>query len=347
MSTRQTGIKEGEDRAGAAVGAGSRLPDDPPSAPAATGEEVKAVIAEPGGRPDASAPSPRKKSTRTIGVVIPDIRNPFFAELMQHIEYEAKALGLSVLFLTSNEDSEAERRHLADLARRKVEGVILLPSVATETIERRDGLNLVIVDRPLAGAPVIAADHRGGAKLAVDYLRSLGHRRIACIAGPQGTATSRARLAGFVAGMAPIFAADSIALDDCLAFGGFDYVSGQTAADELLNRRRQAPTAIFACSDQQAIGALRLAADRGLKVPRDLSVVGFDGILLADLVSPRLTTVQQPVGDIAKAAVAALFAPQLEPLRLFPCQLIERDSAGPPPESPLLRPRTDPARRGG
>ncbi len=313
------------------VGTVSRVLNDHPSVTAARRERVQQVIAELGYRPDPLAQSMRRKSIRAIGVVIPDIRNPFFAELMQGIENEAKSLGYSVFFVSSDEDAEAEKEHVAELVRRKVDGVILLPSVAAKEVPSVPGASIVVVDRPVAGAPVISADHRAGSKIAVDFLLSLGHRRIAFIAGPQQSATASARLTGFVEAMAPVFAADDLKLEDYIAYGEFDYASGRTAAAELLGRRSPPPTAIFASSDQQAIGALRLAADRGMVAPRDVSIVGFDDIPLADLVTPRLTTIVQPVGRIARAAVSAVLESGPTESILFPCELARRDSAGPPP----------------
>ena len=161
-----------------------------------------------------------------------------------------------------------------------------------------------MVDRPIKGHPAVAADNRGGARLAVEYLVSLGHRRIACIAGPKDSTTAKSRLAGFLDVMTPHYRAARLRIADYVAYGEFDYAGGQRAAEALLGGPEPRPTAIVAGSDQQAIGALRAAADRGIAVPSDLSVVGFDGIMLSDLVTPRLTTVVQPVAKIAEAAVA-------------------------------------------
>jgi len=122
--------------------------------------------------------------------------------------------------------------------------------------------------------------------------------------------------------------------EDYIAHAGFDYLGGRDAAQRLLENSKLGSTAIFACSDQQAIGVLRMAVDRGLAVPRDLSVVGFDGIMLAELVAPRLTTVVQPVAQIADAAVAMLLdrkgGLREAESELFACSLAKRESCAPP-----------------
>ncbi len=124
--------------------------------------------------------------------------------------------------------------------------------------------------------------------------------------------------------------------DDLVVRGSFDYESGRQACLALLSRPPAArPTAIFASSDQQAIGCLRAAVDLGIKVPTDLSVIGFDGIFVTNVVTPRLTTIVQPIAEIADAAVAALLDPDRMPPvgtpRLFACRLEERESCAPPP----------------
>jgi LacI family transcriptional regulator len=321
-------------KAGVSVGTVSRVVNGHPSVTPIKQQLVNEAIAALNYRPDAFAQSLRRGTNRTIGVIIPDLRNPFFADLIQHIERRSRALGYSVLFVSSDEDATTEASLIDTLAQRRVDGIILAPSNEASKLLKPPQLPIVIVDRAIAGQACVAADHRAGSRLAAEYLVSIGHRRIACISGPLESVVARARLSGFMDVMAPYFEADGLPIADYVAHGAFDYDGGRKAAEQLLGNLNPAPTAIFACCDQQAIGVLRVAADHGLAVPRDLSVVGFDGIMLSDLVTPRLTTVVQPVAQIANAAVAMLIErgrnlPQAAP-ELFACVIVKRESCASP-----------------
>jgi LacI family transcriptional regulator len=329
----RTTIRDVASKAGVSVGTVSRVVNGHPSVTEAKKRAVLDVIAELGFRPDAAAQSLRRGTNRTLGVVIPDLRNPFFAELMQHIELRAKEHGYSVLFASSDEQADSEAELIANLVRRKVEGVVLVPSNRAETIANPDGVRLVVVDRRVAGHPFVAADHRAGARMASEYLVSLGHRRIACISGPENSFVARERLAGFMDVMAARLAEAGLDPASCVISAPFDYNGGREAAKALLADGGPAPTAIFACSDQQAIGVLRAAFDRRIAVPDRLSVIGFDDILISDLVAPRLTTAAQPIASIANCATDLLIGG--EPLdarasHIFPCTMVRRETCAPP-----------------
>ena len=332
---RPVDIRDVARKAGVSVGTVSRVVNGHPSVTMAKRERVQRTIAELRYRPDAFAQSLRKRTSNTIGVIIPDIRNPFFAEMMQCIEICARGLGYSVLFVSSHEDPQAEVDHIEAFAARKVDGILLLPSTGTTSAAISEGVPIIVVDRPIDGNPAVAADNRGGARLAAEYLLTLGHRQVACISGPMHSPTAKARLDGFLDVMTPHYRAVGLPIEDYVISCEFNYVAGQNAADVLLSRTKPRPSAIFAGSDQQAIGALRAAADRGIAVPSELSVVGFDGILLSDLVTPRLTTIVQPVAKIAEAAVAMLLDASVSDAAKAPilleCQLAIRDSCAPFP----------------
>lgn len=304
-----------------------------PSVTEAKKRAVLKVIEELGYQPDAAAQSLRRGTNRTLGVIIPDLRNPFFAELVQRIELRAKERGYSVLFASSDEQADSEAELITNLARRKVEGVVLVPSNRAETIANPDGVRLIVVDRRIAGHPFVGADHRAGARLAAEYLVSLGHKRIACISGPENSVVARERLAGFMDVMAGRLAETGLDPASLVISAPFDYEGGREAADVLLADTGMKPSAIFACSDQQAIGVLRAAFDRRLSIPNELSVVGFDGILISDLVAPRLTTATQPLELIANCATDLLIGG--EPLdatasNIFPCAMALRETCAPP-----------------
>ncbi|WP_237153819.1 LacI family DNA-binding transcriptional regulator [Oryzibacter oryziterrae] len=328
---QRTTIRDVAQKAGVSIGTVSRVVNGHPSVTEARKRAVLEVIAELGFQPDAAAQSLRRGTNHTIGVIIPDLRNPYFAELMQRIELRAKTRGYSVLFASSDEQADSEVALITDLVRRKVEGVVLVPSNRAVTIRNPEGVRLVVVDRQIAGHPFVAADHRAGARAAVEHLVSLGHRHIACIAGPENSYVAAERLRGYVDVMTEHFPDMDIA--DYVVYTPFNYDGGREAAAGLLDGRGPMPTAVFASSDTQAIGVLRAAFDRKIAVPQQLSVIGFDGIPMSGLVTPGLTTMAQPVAQIADCATDLLIGKDgvdaREPF-IFPCTLVLRESCAPP-----------------
>ncbi|HYA72806.1 MAG TPA: LacI family DNA-binding transcriptional regulator [Roseiarcus sp.] len=329
------GIKDVAERAGVAVGTVSRVLNDHPSVTAEIRARVKAVIEELGYRPDPFARSMRSKVSRLIGIVIPDLNNPFFSELVQCAERAATEHNHNVIFMTSFDDVAKEADRIAQLASRKVDGMILAPSDGPHPVKAPKGLSLIVVDRILSEYPGLAADHRGGARMAVEHLVRLGHRRIACIAGPVGSVPATDRLKGYLDVMERLANELHEAAAPIVVHGSFNYESGRAAGASLLAAPPdERPTAVFASSDQQAIGCLRAANDLGIPVPAGLSIVGFDGIPLSNLTTPRLTTVIQPIAQIADAAISALLGEWEMPTAgrpvLFSCELAERASSAPP-----------------
>lgn len=191
---------------------------------------------------------------------------------------------------------------------------------------------MVVVDRPIRGFPLVASDHHAGAVAAVQHLVSLGHRRIGCIAGPRHLSVARERYEGYRSVAAPIYREDGFDFAADTIVTRFDYDCGYDAALKLLARQDR-PNAIFASSDQQAIGALRAAADLDIGVPDDVSIIGFDAISLAKLVTPRLTTVAQPIAAIADIAVRTVLHLRHEDARIerhrLPTSLQPANSTGP------------------
>lgn len=328
-------IRDVAERAGVSVGTVSRVINGNSAVRPVLRSRVETAIRELGYRPNALAQSLRRQRSHTLGLVIPDITNPFFGELAMHIESAAAKSGYSLILCNSMNAREEEEVYVQTLADRRVDGLILVASAGTRTLPRPRRIPIVLADRELAGADLVASDHRGGAMLAVEHLTGLGHEVIACVAGPQDLSPAVQRYEGYAAVVTARFGAVGLDLADYVAFGSFDYQTGFEGAMALL-RRRPRPTAIFASSDQQAIGALRACADLGLKVPGDISIVGFDDIPLAQLVKPRLTTVAQPISAIGELAVvrlleraAALRRPRQRDLLLTTLKV--RDSSAPAP----------------
>jgi LacI family transcriptional regulator len=215
-------------------------------------------------------------------------------------------------------------------------GLLILPQESAEELEHllEHGYSFVVVDPllPLSERiPSVSAAHSAGADVAVKHLLSLGHRRIAAITGPRGWIATEERLRGFHAALG---AAGILAEPELVVDSNFEIDSGRTAARRLLDLH-EPPTAIFAFNDNIAIGVLQAARERGVRVPDDLSVVGFDDVEAAEIVTPMLTTIRQPLAEMGRMAVSLLErlieGQRIEALHVeLRTQLIVRETTAPP-----------------
>ncbi len=333
----RTTIHEVARAAGVSIATVSRALNGTGRIAKATRSRVLRAAQDLGYQPNDLARSLLAKSTQTIAVIVPDITNPFFPELIKGIEQVACARGHLVLLSDSADDQIRLWQDLAALRRKQVDGIIfagarLSPDrIAAVTA----GLPVVTVDREtqLATASVVQSDHRAGARLATEHLISLGHHRIAHLAGPDGLTVTAARLAGYRQALA---AAGIPEEDDLVVPGGFLEEDGFRAARELLARGTGC-TAVFAANDLSAIGALAAVEEAGLRVPADISVIGFDDIHLAGYIRPRLSTVRQDVVRLGARAAEVLIDHLLAegPSRLvqetIAVDLVVRESTGPAP----------------
>ena len=300
-------------------------------------ERVERAVAEMGYAPSAVARALKMSETCILGVLVPNITNPFFAELTRGIEDCCRRTDYSVFLCNSDDDPARQARYLQTLLERRVDGLLLAAAAgeASALAQRLASMRVptVVVDRAIPGfaADLVRVDHQGGARLAVEHLRSLGHRAIACLSGPSEFAVSRARVAGWREAMAQA----AIDIDPgWLLEGDFSAAAGHALALRLLERGDV--SAIFASNDLLAIGALRAAAERGVAVPAALSVIGFDGIDLGAYAYPALTTVGHPIRAMGEAAAEVLIARIAEgPAAcrevVLPAQLLMRESTGPAP----------------
>lgn len=318
-------------RAGVSVGTVSRVINRNAAVSPELRERVEKAVRELGYRPNAFARSLRRQRSLTYGLIVPDVTQPFFAELVKHADDLAALRGFTIVLGNSNNRTELQSRYVDVFVERQVDGILLVPSVDSRAGDIDRTVPVVIVDRALRGLSMVSSDHRGGAIAAVTYLIRLGHRRIACIAGPENVSLARDRVAGYRDALATLPKGQRPVPE--VRSADFDYVGGHTAALGLLQGPRP-PTAIFASSDQQAIGALRAAADLRLAVPGDVSIVGFDDIPLATHVTPRLTTVRQNIREIADLALQRLDHDRASPSRArlvtVPTVLQVRESSAPP-----------------
>lgn len=258
-------------------------------------------------RPNTIARSLRVKNSQTIGLVLSDITNPFHAELAKAVEAAARGRGYTVILSNSDEDESLERLALETLLSWRVRGLILAPcgrnrSIVEESL--RLGIPVVQVDRVIEGlkADAVLVDNRAGARMAVEHLVALGHRRIAHIAGPQHLTTGAERLAGFREAMATAGIPEE---DQIVVYGDFREEGGYRATLKLFQEAagsEKFPTAIFSANNEMAAGAIRALGELGLSIPDRVSFVTFDDSRWAQLMRPPLTVVAQPVDEMGRTA---------------------------------------------
>jgi DNA-binding LacI/PurR family transcriptional regulator len=257
-----------------------------------------------GYRPNAVARSLVSRRTKVIGVMLSDLHNLYFVEVVDGIEAEALSAGYRALINTGSRLPEREWEAIETLLQLRTDGLILAGSVlpAARILAASSSVPVVLVARASRWPSVdsVTNDDRAGARLAVEHLVSLGHREIAHVDGGQGAGASSRRL-GYLNAMRDHGLADAVAV----APGAFTEEGGASGIDRLLATGR-VPTAVFVANDLAALGALHALEQHGLRVPQDVSVIGYDNTSLAALNHIDLTTIDQPRRDIGAAAVRLL-----------------------------------------
>ena len=259
--------------------------------------------------PNESARSLKRQTASTIGLVIPDLANQFFTSLARGVERAAAARDVLTLLCSTESTGEAESSNARLLQSRRVDGVVYLTGfqrTPASLFELQSLGPVVLVDERVPGAdlPAVVADGRRGAREVVTHVVELGHERFACIAGPTGLWTAEQRLAGYREGLA-LGGLDPDNMD--VHVGDYRMNSGYELAEKALNvPASERPTALLCANDMMAIGALEYCRTKGLKVPTDVSVVGFDDVAMAPLLTPRLTTVRQPADEMGMGAAELL-----------------------------------------
>ncbi len=338
-----TSIKDVAQMAGVSVTTVSHVLNKTRAVNPGTQTRVMAAVRTLGYVPSAVARSLKMKATHTIGMLVPNNSNPYFAELVRAVEDACFDAGYALLLCNTDDNAERQQVYLDVLAQKRVDGLI----VASTTDDALMSLHLsqttipmVLIDRAIAGLdkPCVQTDHVQGGMLATSHLLSLGHQRIACIAGPEQLHSSEQRVQGWRQALQ-----QSGLRSDLLEYGDFGVNGGYLAMLSLLGGSASSrPTAVIACNDLMAIGALRAAHERGLRVPQDVAVVGYDDIELASYTHPPLTSVVQPVVTMAQQAMALLLAymkpidPASQPaeVRLLTPALVTRASSKPPARMP-------------
>jgi LacI family transcriptional regulator len=284
------------------------------------------------------ASSMRSRQTRAVGVVIPDVANPWFGQLVGGVESVLGPAGFSVILANTSNSLEREREAVQTLMRKQVDALVVAPSSTDgEHLQQAAarGTSIVLVDAALPGLDVdtIAIDNEAVARHAVEHLLDFGHRAVAIVCNCPGPASDRARLDGY----RDALEARGIPVEPAfMSIGSSTFEGGREAAASLLRLPRR-PTAIFATNNLMTVGALVAIADAGLRVPEDISIVGIDDMEWYPIASPPITAVYESASEIGRRAAERLLLrlghrrqPSAEGIRVE-AEFRPRGSVGPPP----------------
>ena len=290
--------------AGVSVGTVSHVLSGRKTVRPETRARVEQAIRELGFRPNSIARSLTRQRTQTIGMVVPDVTNPFFADLIWEVERSLSDAEHAVVFGNSGNEPQREHAYLESFLARRVDGLIIAITGGADLdfiYEVASEVPTVFVDRPVDPvADMVVGDNRAGMALAIAHLIELGHRRIGFIDGDPELGTAQERRAGVEAALAAHGLAPTAS-----SSGQFTLASGYEQARTLLTNSRDA-TAICTGNDLLAMGTLTAAAELGIRIPDDLSLIGYDDITYAAFTSPPLTTVRQPGAAMGEETVRLL-----------------------------------------
>lgn len=313
----------------------SRTLSNPDKVQKSTRIRVQTAAKRLGYAPNAMARSLRRRESKTVLVILPDIANPFFSDIIHGIEDVAQGADYKVLLSDADHSVDRALYFMELYDSKQVDGILLLtadvPRDVFEMHHRVDSVPLVMACEYFTNStlPVVDIDNLGSAKHAVDYLLSLGHTRIAVITGPLRNPICADRLRGY---QQSLRAADIVPDPALIVEGEFDFQSGFNSAHQLLSGDHR-PTAIFCQNDEMAIGALNAAKELAIEVPIELSVIGFDNIQFSEYCEPPLTTVHQPRQLIGEKAMKSLLDRLQNKKTMLhqslATELIIRKSAGP------------------
>lgn len=269
---------------------------------------VRRSVAMLGYRPSQVARSMRTRRTYTVAVVVPDIENPFFTAVVRGIEDEGRSLGMMAVVCNTDNDVERERAYLQLAVDQQMDGVILAtdqPDLGALGASGPQSLTTVLVDRepPAPELDAVLVDNGLGARLATEQLIAAGARRVACIAGPAGVTTSVQRVQGYL----DVLRANKLRRERVLIrHADYHSAGGRAAMAALLDLGERRPDAVLVCNNQMTMGALQELRDRGVGVPDEMLLVGFDDEPWAAYWSPPVSTVAQPAREVGRTAMRLL-----------------------------------------
>jgi LacI family transcriptional regulator, repressor for deo operon, udp, cdd, tsx, nupC, and nupG len=317
----------------------SRALRNSPLVNADTGARIRRIAAESNFRVSAVGRSLATGRTHSVGVVVSSISDPFIAEVVSGLEEMTSARGYSLILATSQGDPDREIKMVQTFEERRVDGVVLTggsrlgPGYAPLIAGMKIPVVVMNGQRTADFAYSVAVDNVAAGHSAIRFLAQLGHRRIAYIGDRSGCESNAAREAGYRQGLA---AHDLPYLADLVLIAGDEQPEGGMLAMEQLLSLPEPPTAVFCYDDMTALGALSAIRRRHLRVPEDVSVVGFDDLLIASYTQPPLTTIRQPkrlMGRLAGETLFNLLTGKRAPdMRRLATELIVRESTAPPPK---------------
>jgi len=331
-------VKKVADVAGVSSATVSRALNRPEMVAETTRRKVVAAAESLGYAGNYLARNLRVQKTSNVIVIVPNIANPFFSEVIRGIERVAQMSGYCVLLGDIQDSPKREHAYENLLATKRADGLITLSPTIPKISGRSRSVDFL--QQPIVnacecaeGTPMrtVQLDNVGAGRKATEYLISLGHRRIGFVTGPDASPLTKSRLAGY---REAIEAAGLKYSERLIAHGDFSIQSGIVAAQQLLSLDRP-PSAIFCSNDEMALGAMSTLKSRGKKIPDDLSVVGFDNIVYAQYFDPPLTTVAQPMQEIGRRAMTMLADilagnPPATKDVILPYELVVRSSTAPP-----------------
>lgn len=301
-------IREIADEAGVSIATVSRVLNDRADVSIETRELVQRVIRDRGYRSNRSAQKLAPSRTGLVGVLVPLVHPAYFSSILSGAAEALYQQDMRLILSPTEHLYDREVTLLERLTHGATDGaLIVLPEEEGPDLEHLlgEGYPFVVVDprtRLSEHVPTVSTAHTAGADQAMSHLLELGHRRIGAITGTPDWVASERRLQGYHAGLA---GAGIVPDPELIVAGDWEIGGGMTAAERLLSLP-EPPTAIFAFNDNMAVGAIRAARARGLRVPEDLSVIGFDDVELATVVAPTLTTIRQPLAELGRMGVDRL-----------------------------------------
>lgn len=307
----------------------SRILNGQPGYGDATRERVEAAIAQQGYTRNAVARGLVQKRTHTIGVLLPSVTSQFASELLGGIETEAHSHQYSAIVCNTDRNGQRTEEYLNVLAEKQVDGIVFTSEFLTDEYEHlAERLNVPIVLVSTMSEryqiPYVRVDDQKAAFAAVSYLTERGHRQIGMVAGTENDPIAgKLRVNGYREAL------DASGIDfrqDYISYGDFHFALGKQAAGHLLDKAPEI-TAIFAASDEMAVGVISAAWERGLRIPEDLSVIGYDDTAMAMMATPPLTAVHQPIATMGRLAVRMLIEGRNEGV-VLPFTITERSSVG-------------------